>query len=466
MSLILAIDQGTSRTTCLVCTPDHRVIGRGYAAVSCYFPRPGWVEQDPGEIWTSVVTAAGKALLDARLPASSLTVVAIATQRETTVLWDRQTDQPVANAIVWQDRRTAARCRMLDRGIVRERTGLIPDPYFSATKLEWLLRAGALGDLAFGTVDSWIIWRLSGGRTHATDVTNASRTMLMNINTLEWDDRMLEEFSVERQILPVILDSSGSFGPGRLLGASVEIRGVSGDQPAALFGSDCRRPGETKATLGTGTAVLSVADGSDQRIHDGLLMSRAIDGYAMEGPIFASGAAVSWLVEGLGVIQDPRESAALAAEVPDTAGVTFIPALAGLGAPWWDASARGTVTGLTSATSRAHLVRATLEAIAHQIADVVDVLPHRPQRLLVDGGGTSNVFTMQFLADLLELPVEISAEREMTALGAAAVALGRPKRPQVELVYEPNMAPGRAAAMRTTWKEVVTSATRSSRSTE
>jgi glycerol kinase len=444
--VILAIDQGTTGTTCLVLDDDLRVTGRGYRELPQHFPRPGWVEHDPDEIWATVTGAARDASGDP-------TVVAITNQRETTLLWDRATGKAVAPAIVWQDRRTADRCRELDAELIRRKTGLVPDPYFSATKLEWLLREhGSSDGLAFGTVDSFLVWRLTGGEQHVIDVTNASRTLLVDLQTLDWDDELLALFGIPRELLPRVVGSADSIGQGELNGRTVEIRGIAGDQQAALYGQGCHAPGEGKATYGTGSFVLVHAGDDASAPPDGLLKTAAADGYALEGAVLTSGAAIQWLRDGLGLVGSAAETEALATSVDDTGGVHFVPALTGLGSPWWDADARGLVTGLTRGTTTAHVVRAALEAIAHQVADVVAALPEAPRVLRADGGATANAFLMQFQADLLQAPVEVAAERETTALGAAALAAGRETGVAVGAVYEPRRSVDEVAALRAGWR--------------
>jgi glycerol kinase len=447
--VILAIDQGTTGTTCLVVDDELNVLRRGYAELPQHFPQPGWVEHDPEEIWQSVLAAASAAGLD------DVDTVAITNQRETTLLWDRATGEAVAPAIVWQDRRTAERCRELDAALIRERTGLVPDPYFSATKLEWLLREHGRDGLAFGTVDSWLVWKLTGGAVHATDVTNASRTLLVSLETLDWDDELLALFGVDRSLLPHIARSEDVFGEGTLLNRRVEIRGIAGDQQAALYGQGCHAAGEGKATYGTGTFVLvHTGDDASPPPH-GLLKTAAADGYALEGAVLVSGAAVQWLRDGLGVLANAAESEALARSVESSGGVVFVPALTGLGSPWWDADARGVISGLTRGTTRAHLARAVLEAIAHQVADVVDALPAPPAVLRADGGATANAFLMQLQADLLGVPVEVAAERETTALGAAALAAGHGARVAVGATYEPALAPAERESLRAAWRSAL-----------
>jgi glycerol kinase len=458
--VILAIDQGTTGTTCLVVDEALDVLGRAYRELPQHFPRPGWVEHDPEEIWQSVLAAAAAALDDAGADAADLDAIGITNQRETTLLWDRATGRAVGRAIVWQDRRTADRCRELDPELIRERTGLVPDPYFSATKLEWLLREhGSSEGLAFGTVDSWLVWKLTGGEAHVTDRTNASRTLLANLRTLDWDDELLAVFGVDRSLLPRIGGSSETVGEAELLGARIPISGIAGDQQAALFGQGCHEPGEAKATYGTGSFLLVHTGADAVSPPHGLLATAAADGYALEGAVLVSGAAIQWLRDGLGILADAAESEALAESVDSTGGVVFVPALTGLGSPWWDPGARGLVSGLTRGTTRAHLVRAALEAIAHQVADVVDALPAPPIVLRADGGAAANGFLMQLQADLLRCPVDVAAERETTALGAAALAGRTRARVRVGRRYEPRSDPDDVAAARRAWREGLQRAT-------
>jgi glycerol kinase len=444
--VILAVDQGTTGTTCLVVDDDLAIRGRGYAELTQHFPRPGWVEHDPEEIWGSVLAAAEQAIASA---GTAPTEIAITNQRETTVLWERETGRPVHNAIVWQDRRTADRCAELPAELVRARTGLVPDPYFSATKLEWLLREHDARGLAFGTVDTWLVWKLTGGRVHATDETNASRTLLCSLDTLDWDDELLELFHVPRELLPEIRPSGATFGEGDLLGRTLPIRGIAGDQQAALFAA-----GGAKATFGTGSFVLAETEAPAPH---GLLRTAAarLEGEpqrrALEGAVFVAGAALQWLRDGLGLIGDAAESEELAASIDDTGGVYFVPALAGLGSPHWRADARGLVTGITRGTTRAHLVRAALEAAAYQTADVLAVMPPL-ESLRVDGGMTRNRWLMQFLADLLGVQVETAREPEQTALGAALLALGERRPSPAGERFEPA---GDVSELYAGWSEAV-----------
>jgi glycerol kinase len=426
--LLLAIDQGTTGTTCLVVDEELVPRGRGYREVPQYFPRPGWVEHDPEVLWDSVLGAATDALADAGIESTDLSAVGLANQRETTVVWDRRSGRPVHRAIVWQDRRTAERCRELPRDLIRDRTGLVPDPYFSATKLEWILSEQDAAGLAFGTVDAWLLWQLTSGEVHATDVSNASRTLLFNLETLDWDRELLELFGVPESVLPRIVPSSGIVAEADLLGARVPIAGLAGDQQAALFGQACFRPGQAKATYGTGSFVLVNAGTETAAAPEGLVRTvawRLGDSpavYALEGSVFVTGAALQWLRDGLGILGDPAESEALARSVESNDGVYFVPALTGLGSPHWEPEARGLIAGLSRGTSRAHIVRAALEAIAYQTRDVLDAMAFELDVLRADGGGAQNAFLMQFQADIARLPVEVPSERETTALGAAALA--------------------------------------------
>jgi glycerol kinase len=426
--LLLAIDQGTTGTTCLVVDEELVPRGRGYREVPQYFPRPGWVEHDPEVLWDSVLGAATDALADAGIESTDLSAVGLANQRETTVVWDRRSGRPVHRAIVWQDRRTAERCRELPRDLIRDRTGLVPDPYFSATKLEWILSEQDAAGLAFGTVDAWLLWQLTSGEVHATDVSNASRTLLFNLETLDWDRELLELFGVPESVLPRIVPSSGIVAEADLLGARVPIAGLAGDQQAALFGQACFRPGQAKATYGTGSFVLVNAGTETAAAPEGLVRTvawRLGDSpavYALEGSVFVTGAALQWLRDGLGILGAPAESEALARSVESNDGVYFVPALTGLGSPHWKPEARGLIAGLSRGTSRAHIVRAALEAIAYQTRDVLDAMAFELDVLRADGGGAQNAFLMQFQADIARLPVEVPSERETTALGAAALA--------------------------------------------
>ena len=474
--MILAIDQGTSGTTCLVVDEALRPVGRGYRELSQHFPRPGWVEHDPEEIWASVLGTAEQALVDAGIRARDLRAVGITNQRETTVVWDRRTGRPVHNAIVWQDRRTAERCRELPADLLRERTGLVPDPYFSATKLEWILghTTQPASELAFGTIDTWLAWKLTNGEQHVTDATNASRTMLLDLATRDWDAELLELFSVDRALLPRLVSSSGVVGEARLLDAAVPLAALVGDQQSALFGQGCFAPGEAKATYGTGSFVLANVGSTRSSVGQGLLRTAAAvapgaaQQDAAEGAVLVSGAALQWLRDGLGILGSASESERLARSVESSDGVVFVPALTGLGSPHWNPDVRGAITGITRGTTRGHLVRATLEAIAHQVADVLEVLPLRVDVLRADGGASENGFLMQLQADLSGCPVEVAAETETTGLGAAALAglavgLWRDLGEVGALIrrgarYEPG-GRGNVAELRDAWRHALRQAT-------
>jgi glycerol kinase len=476
--MILASDQGTTGTTCLVVDETLRPAGRGYREIEQHFPRPGWVEHDAEELWTSVEGAAGDALRAAGVRAGDLAAIGITNQRETTILWERDSGRPVAPAIVWQDRRTADRCRELPADLIRERTGLVPDPYFSATKLEWLLARTDLAPerLAFGTVDSWIVWKLTGGERHLVDVTNASRTMLLDLDTRGWSPELLQLFGIDPAVLPEVVASSGVVAEGSLFGVSIPVGGIAGDQQAALFGQACFTRGAAKATYGTGTFVLVNLGEETLAVHEGVLRTAAAVApgarpqLAAEGAVLVAGAALQWLREGLGVLGSAPESEQLARSVASTDGVYFVPALTGLGSPQWNPEARGLVCGLTRGTTRAHLVRAALEAIAHQVADVLDVLPLQVEVLRADGGASTNSFLMQLQADLIGTRVEVSADAEATALGAAALAglavgvWGTPAEVGALLrrgaVYEPALGRDEVDQQRDAWRRALDRALR------
>lgn len=454
MTAILAIDQGTSGTTCMVVGEDGGILGRAYSEFRQHFPRPGRVEHDAEEIWDVTLRVAREALAAAGAgaggpgsaggPVRDVAGIGITNQRETVLLWDRATGEPVHRAIVWQDRRTAARCRELQaegaQELVRSRTGLVIDPYFSGTKLEWLLanvpdadRRAAAGELAAGTIDSWLIWKLTGGRVHATDPTNASRTMLYDIDRRDWDDELLGLLGVPRAILPEVRPSSGSFGEtdAGLFGRPLPVAGVAGDQQAALFGQGCWRPGLAKNTYGTGAFLLLHTGNERIESESGLLTTIACDprgqpSYALEGAIFIAGAAVQWLRDGLGLLREAAETAGMAAALESNDGVYFVPAFVGLGAPHWDPEARGTIVGLSRGTDARHLARATLEAMAFATRDVLIAMERdsgvTATELAVDGGAAANDWMMQFQADVLDLPVRRPWNLETTALGAAGLA--------------------------------------------
>lgn len=433
---ILSIDAGTTGVTALIVSDGADIVGRGYREFPQHFPQPGWVEHDAEEVWDATLLAVRAALDDAGCTAAHLVAIGITNQRETTVLWDRATLRPVAKAIVWQDRRTAARCDELreHEPAIRARTGLVLDSYFSATKIEWLLRHGVAsnhGDIAFGTIDTWLLAKLTRGAVHATDFTNASRTLLFDITERDWSSELLELFGVPRSLLPEVRPSSGRFGMADLFGATVPVSGIAGDQQAALFGQACFAPGQAKNTYGTGSFVLMNTGSVAPEPPDGLLVTLACgeDGavcYALEGAIFVTGAAIQWLRDGLGIIGSASEAGPLAASVPDTGGVVFVPALTGLGSPWWDPHARGTILGLTRGTSRAHLVRAAVEAMAFQTRDVVEAMSREAGvdigDLRVDGGASVMDLLCTMQAAQLGVTVRRPVIQETTALGAAFLA--------------------------------------------
>jgi glycerol kinase len=439
---VLAIDQGTTGTTCLVIARDGRVVGRAYREITQHYPAPGWVEHDAHEILERTLDAAREAIAAAQQAgADAPQCIGITNQRETIVLWERATGRAVHKAIVWQDRRTADRCRALAPTAARigELTGLVTDPYFSASKLEWLLGQGdhharaQRGELCAGTIDSWLVWHLTGGAVHATDHTNASRTMLYDIHTRAWSDELTGLFNVPPQILPTVVPSSGEVGRSTVatLGLSLPITGIAGDQQAALFGQGGWSPGDGKNTYGTGAFLLLNTGAHRPAPGSGLLTTIACDErghpvYALEASIFIAGAAVQWLRDGLGIIAHSAETEALARSLPSNEGVYFVPALVGLGAPDWEPNARGTIVGLTRGTGRAHFARAALEAMAYATRDVLGDMRAQGQvpfdRLRVDGGATANDWLMQFQADVLGVPVDRPDMVETTALGAAGLA--------------------------------------------
>jgi glycerol kinase len=444
MPHVLALDQGTTSSRALVFDESGAVLGVDQYEFTQHFPRPGWVQHDPQEIWETQLRAARGALAKAGVDAGGIAGIGITNQRETTVVWDRASGEPIHPAIVWQSRQTAPLCEELRaRGLgdeVRRRTGLVIDAYFSATKIRFILDAveGAQeraerGELCFGTIDSWLLWKLTGGRVHATEYSNASRTLVYNVHERDWDDTLLRELRIPRAMLPEVRDSSGVFGEtdAEWLGAALPVAGAAGDQQAALFGQGCFEPGDAKNTYGTGCFLLMNTGREAKVSQSGLVTTIAwgIDGrvdYALEGSIFVAGAAVQWLRDGLHLIGDAAETEAAARAVEDTGGVYLVPAFVGLGAPYWDEHARGALVGLTRGTTREHLIRATLESIAYQTRDVVECLRGDSglamDALRVDGGACRNDFLMQFQADVLGVPVHRPPLLEATAFGAAALA--------------------------------------------
>ncbi|MDH5709877.1 MAG: glycerol kinase GlpK [Hylemonella sp.] len=491
MTYLLAIDQGTSSSRAIVFHADGRIAAMAQREFRQIYPQPAWVEHDPVEIWQSQLATIREALQRAGVQARDIAAAGITNQRETTLLWNRRTGAPLHNAIVWQDRRTEPECaRLREQGfgdLIQEKTGLRIDAYFSATKLKWLLDhvpgARALaqqGELAFGTVDSWLIWQLTGGKVHATDVSNASRTMLFNVHTNRWDDELLAMLDIPRSLMPEVHASSARFGEidAALLGAPIPIGGVAGDQQSALFGQACLQPGQAKNTYGTGCFMLMHLGERFLRSSHGLVTTAAAQfderpQFALEGSVFIGGAVVQWLRDGLRAIESSGEVQALAASEPDAGGVMFVPAFTGLGAPYWDADARGTIVGLSRGSSVAHIARAALESIAFQSAALLDAmnrdaLAHGAvavQELRVDGGACVNDLLMQFQADLLGIPVIRPAVVETTALGAAylaglqcgvyADAQELADQWRVERRFEPTMSRDQAQARMARWAHAV-----------
>jgi glycerol kinase len=443
---VLALDQGTTSSRAMLFDRDARAVSTAQQEFRQIFPHPGWVEHDANEIWNSQLACLQHAMQEAGCAATDLVALGITNQRETTLIWERATGRPIANAIVWQDRRTAEACAALRASGIEERvtekTGLLLDPYFSGTKIAWLLdnvpnaRARAeRGELAFGTIDTWLIWQLTGGRVHATDLSNASRTLLLNLHTLEWDDELLHLLNVPRALLPRLVPSSEVIATSapEILGAAVKIGGVAGDQQAATFGQACFAPGMAKNTYGTGCFMLMNSGHAPRRSRNRLLCTvgwrlgnKGADTFCLEGSVFVGGAVVQWLRDGLGFFANSAEIETLAAQVPDNGGVYLVPAFAGLGSPHWDPLARGLMIGMTRGTTRAHVARAALESIAFQSAELLSAMQgdaaNPLTELRVDGGASRNDLLMQFQADLVGVPVVRPAETETTALGAAYLA--------------------------------------------
>jgi glycerol kinase len=487
MKAILALDQGTTSSRAILFGRDGTPIASAQQEFRQIFPRAGWVEHDPEEIWRTQRDVASQALAQAGLSGRDVAAIGITNQRETTVLWDRATGRPIANAIVWQDRRTASRCDAL-RQAGREpfftgRTGLLLDAYFSGTKLEWLLDhvAGAReraerGELAFGTIDTWLLWQLTGGACQVTDATNASRTLLYDIHKGRWDEALLEELHVPQAVLPRVVPSSGEIGRTRCEGLpdGIPIAGIAGDQQAALFGQACYRPGMAKNTYGTGCFLLMNTGDRAPVSHNRLLSTvawerRGHTTYALEGSVFIAGAAIQWLRDGLGIIARAPEVDSLAGTVPDSGGVCFVPALSGLGAPYWDPHARGTIVGITRGTTKAHIARATLESIAFQSVELIEAMASDSgialTELRVDGGATASNLLMQIQADLLGVPVVRPRVTETTALGAAylaglAVGFWKDEAEIASLwsrdrVFEPTLSRDAAQERLAQWKRAV-----------
>jgi len=486
---VLALDQGTTSSRAILFDRDGKAVATAQQEFRQIFPQPGWVEHDATEIWGSQLACARKVLQSAGCAAADLVALGITNQRETTLVWERATGRPIANAIVWQDRRTADLCATLRASGVEERvtekTGLLLDPYFSGTKIAWLLdnvpgaRARAeRGELAFGTVDAWLIWQLTSGRVHVTDLSNASRTLLFNLHTLEWDDELLQLLKVPRSMLPRLVPSSdvvASSSPD-VLGAAVKIAGIAGDQQAATFGQACFAPGMAKNTYGTGCFLLMNSGHAPRRSHNRLLCTvgwrlgnKGADTYCLEGSVFVGGAVVQWLRDGLGFFANSAEVEALAAQAADNGGVYLVPAFAGLGSPHWDPNARGMMIGMTRGTTRAHVARAALESIAFQSAELAIAMQGDAAspltELRVDGGAARNDLLMQFQADLVGVPVVRPAVTETTALGAAylaGLAVGFWSGTEeiaslwrVERRFEPQIAAGKRDALVAEWKRAV-----------
>jgi glycerol kinase len=483
MKYILSFDQGTTSSRAIIFDHAGTIQAVAQKEFKQHFPQPGWVEHDANEIWATQYGVAAEAMTKANLHPKDIAAIGITNQRETTVVWNRETGEPICHAIVWQDRRTAGFCDQMKRdgleGLIQEKTGLVIDAYFSGSKLRWILdnvkgaRADAeKGKLAFGTVDSWLIWKMTGGKVHITDPSNASRTMLFNIRTGEWDDELLKILKVPRSVLPRVGKSSEVYGEAEHL--DVPIAGIGGDQQAALFGQACHKPGMVKNTYGTGCFML-MNTGTEAMLSKNNLLTTVAWGvgdkleYALEGSIFIAGAVVQWLRDGLGIIKHSADVEKLAASVPDNGGVYLVPAFAGLGAPHWDQYARGSISGLTRGSTAAHIARAALEGIAFQVADVLSAMEAdskiKLKELRVDGGACANNLLMQFQADLLGVPVVRPAIQETTALGAAylaglAVGYWRnqgeiAKQWKVDHTFEPAMKPEKREKLRATWNKAL-----------
>lgn len=441
---VMALDQGTTSSRCILFNKQGEICSLAQKEFTQYYPKPGWVEHDPQEIWSSQISVAREAMEKIGARASDIDSIGITNQRETTICWEKKTGNPVYPAIVWQCRRTAGMVEELERDgftdMIRERTGLIPDAYFSGTKIKWILdsvegarEAAERGEILFGTVDTWLIWKLTKGAVHITDYTNASRTMLFDIHKKQWDEEILEKLRIPREMLPEVKPSSCIYGytDAALLGGSIPIAGAAGDQQAALFGQCCFQPGDVKNTYGTGCFLLMHTGNQAVKSSQGLLTTIAVNadgtpGYALEGSVFAAGAAIQWLRDEIQILNHAQESEAYCQSVPDTNGVYVVPAFTGLGAPYWDPYARGAVLGLTRGAGKAHLIRATVESMAYQVQDVIDAMQKdagiRLRTLRADGGASANHFLMQFQADILDTEVVCPGCIETTALGAASLA--------------------------------------------
>jgi len=487
MSFILSLDEGTTSARAIVWDKDSTLKGIGQYEFEQIYPKPGWVEHNPEEIWTAQMNAIKDALKNAKTEPSKIHAIGVTNQRETTILWDKNNGKPIYNAIVWQCRRTADIIDWLKNNgysdMIIEKTGLIPDSYFSAPKIKWILEnvpnareKAEKGELLFGTVDTYLIWRLSSGKLHVTDYTNASRTMLFNITKLEWDSELLELFNIPEEILPEVKESSEIYGytDEKVFGSSVPISGDAGDQQAALFGQTCFDVGNVKSTYGTGNFILMNTGKKKPKSEHGLLTTIAygINGdifYALEGSVFITGAAIQWLRDGLKIIKSASETEEIAKTVPDNGGVYFVPAFVGLGAPYWDQYARGVIIGITRGTTRAHIVRAALESIAYQTKDVLDAMEHDSNAKItsvkVDGGASNNDFLMQFQADITRIEIIRPVIKETTALGAAYLAgLATDfwdsmetikKQWKVDKVFQPKISKEMSIKLYRLWKKAV-----------
>ena len=483
---VVALDQGTTSSRCIIFDRDQRIVGVAQREFTQIYPKPGWVEHDPMEIWSSQYSVLTEALAQTGIAPEDIAAIGITNQRETTIVWDRQTGRPIYNAIVWQCRRTAGLCEELKKDqaftdYIQTHTGLLIDAYFSATKIKWILdqvegarqRAEA-GELLFGTVDSWLVWKLTGGKAHVTDYTNASRTMLFDIEKLCWDASICEKLGIPQAMLPQVMDSSAIYGTVNLQGVEVPIAGIAGDQQAALFGQACFAPGEAKNTYGTGCFLLMNTGSRLCRSQNGLVSTIAVGlngqvEYALEGSVFVGGAVIQWVRDELRFITESRDAEYYASKVPDTGGVYLVPAFTGLGAPHWDMYARGALVGLTRGTSREHIIRAAQESIAYQVYDLVEAMEKDTgiplSALNADGGASRDKFLMQFQSDILNKPLHRPAITETTALGAACLAglavgmwKDRSELRQRRLLsqnYEPHMDQARREQLLRGWHKAV-----------
>ena len=477
---VVALDQGTTSSRCIIFDRDQRIVGVAQREFTQIYPKPGWVEHDPMEIWSSQYSVLTEALAQTGIAPEDIAAIGITNQRETTIVWDKQTGRPIYNAIVWQCRRTAGLCEELkkDRAFtdyIQQHTGLLIDAYFSATKIKWILyqvegarERAAAGELLFGTVDSWLVWKLTGGKAHVTDYTNASRTMLFDIEKLHWDADICQKLGIPQAMLPQVMDSSAIYGTVNLQGVEVPIAGIAGDQQAALFGQACFAPGEAKNTYGTGCFLLMNTGSRLCRSQNGLVSTIAVE-YALEGSVFVGGAVIQWVRDELRFITESRDAEYYASKVPDTGGVYLVPAFTGLGAPHWDMYARGALVGLTRGTSREHIIRAAQESIAYQVYDLVEAMEKDTgiplSALNADGGASRDKFLMQFQSDILNKPLHRPAITETTALGAACLAglavgmwKDREELRQRRLLsqnYEPHMDQARREQLLRGWHKAV-----------